>query len=77
LFTECGLRALTRPYVPLMGDVNHDKLVTMDDLVVALDAFGACPTHPRGNPYSDLDGDGKVDTGDIVIILMNFGKHCL
>lgn len=66
---------LTFSMKPTSPDLNGDGTVNMDDLVMAIDAFGAYPTHPRWNSNADINGDGRVDIADIVIILENFGKH--
>jgi hypothetical protein len=59
----------------------------MGDISLLCDGFGStrgldgwywhspkCVLCPH-NPNLDIDGDGKVDMGDIVISLNNFGQH--
>jgi hypothetical protein len=60
---------------PSSPDINGDGIVNMGDVIIAVDAFGAYPTHPRWNPLADINRDNRVTMGDIIIILANFGKH--
>jgi hypothetical protein len=57
----------------LIGDVNGDGKVDMKDLVIAGQAFGSYPEHPRWNPQADVNSDGKVDMKDLCIIASHFG----
>ena len=71
-----------------VGDVDFDGRVKMDDAIQAVNSFGSyagkngMPTfHVRWNFRADVDDqpryrwrDRKVDMGDIVAILANFGK---
>jgi hypothetical protein len=58
----------------LVGDVNGDQTVNMEDLVIAAHAFGSYPGHPRWNSPADVNSDGKVDMKDLCIIAKHFGK---
>jgi len=60
--------------VRIMGDVNNDRVVNMNDIMTIVSAFGSYPGHSRWNPNCDLNQHGKVDLSDIVAALMNFGK---
>ena len=60
--------------VRIMGDVNCDGIVNMDDIITLVSAFGSYPGHPRWNPNCDLNQHGRVDLSDIVAALMNYGK---
>lgn len=62
-----GTNTLT---IKLMGDVNGDKIVNDDDLLLVLFAFG------QSGGLEDLDGNGTVDDGDLLIVLFNFGNRC-
>jgi len=44
-------------------------------IVSILYAFGSTPGKPNWNPNCDIDGDGRVDMGDVVIALLNFGQQ--
>jgi hypothetical protein len=50
------------PSVP--GDVDGDGDVDVDDLVIVLGSWGACPACP-----ADLNGDGEVAVEDLLIVL--------
>lgn len=54
----------------LVGDLNHDGVVNLQDLTIALQQFGA-----TGPNIADVNHDGVVNLQDIVIILTNFGQH--
>jgi len=61
--------------VKLMGDINGDQLVDINDLIIVAQAFGSYEGHPRWNPEADLSRDGVIDIDDGVLTVMNFGKH--
>ena len=61
--------------VKLMGDINGDQLVDINDLIIIAQAFGSYEGHPRWNPEADLSRDGVIDIDDGVLTVMNFGKH--
>lgn len=52
----------------LVGDVNGDGIVNVQDLLMIISAFGSCPDCPE-----DLDGDGLAGASDILIVLANWG----
>lgn len=62
--------------INIIGDINGDGRVDMQDLDIICDAFGAFPGHPRWNENADLNQDGKIDITDIGLATMNFGKFC-
>jgi hypothetical protein len=77
-----SLAVVTNP-----GDVTGDTKASMNDIVMILDSFGST-TGPDGwywhgppcilcphDPNCDIDGNGKVDIGDLIISLGNFGQH--
>ena len=58
-------------YAPTcQGDMNHDYMITVQDLTIALSAF-ACI-----NCTSDIDGDASFGISDLLIILSAFGTSC-
>ncbi|MGB8780371.1 MAG: dockerin type I domain-containing protein [Candidatus Bathyarchaeia archaeon] len=59
--------------ITLLGDVNGDGKVDMQDVMMLVNAFGSYPGHPRWNPDCDLNHDGRIDLADIVLALTNFG----
>jgi len=62
--------------IKMMGDINGDGIVDIFDVVIAAEAFGSCPGHPKWNPITDLNNDGIIDIFDLVIIAVNFGNRC-
>lgn len=54
----------------LVGDVNKDGAVDKLDVALVVMAMGDCPAPPADCP-ADVDGDGDVDTRDMVIVLRN------
>jgi parallel beta-helix repeat protein len=69
---------LMSPWTPafrLVGDINGDGKVDIQDLVLFIKAFGSYPTHPRWNIEADLNNDSKVDIKDLVLIIKHFGEH--
>jgi peptide/nickel transport system substrate-binding protein len=60
--------------VRIMGDINGEGVVNMNDIMTIVSAFGSYPGHPRWNPDCDLNQKGRVDLSDIVEALMNYGK---
>lgn len=58
----------------IVGDVNGDGKVNMQDISLVLDAFGSYPGHARWDPACDLNADLKVTMEDISIVLSNFGQ---
>jgi len=61
--------------VKLFGDVDNDEFVNMRDVLKCIEAFNSFQGKPRWNPSADLDQNGRVDTRDILIVLLNYGKH--
>ena len=59
----------------LIGDVNIDGKVDMQDLYTAGRAFGETPNSPGWNPNVDINGDNKIDILDLYLIAKNFGKQ--
>ncbi len=52
------------------GDVDHDCIVGIHDIVLLLDAWGPCPV--GAGCSGDVDGDGDVDVIDLLILLANW-----
>jgi hypothetical protein len=68
--------------IRIVGDINGDGKVDIEDVATAAKAFGSKPGNPRWNPDADITGneylvpDGVVNIMDIALIAKNFGKHC-
>ncbi len=59
---------------PLLGDLNLDNKIDIQDLAIGALAFGSFPGHPRWNPAADVNEDDKIDVKDLAQIASNFGK---
>jgi len=60
--------------VKMMGDVNGDGKVSMEDILLTVGSFGSYPAHPRWLFDADLDQDERITMSDIVLVLLNFGS---
>jgi len=60
--------------IKMLGDVNDDKKIDIQDIAMTALAFGSHPEHPRWNSQADINQDGKVDIRDLTLIAINFGK---
>jgi|YelNatPaOPRAMG01_1025707.scaffolds.fasta_scaffold168319_1 hypothetical protein len=68
---------LTMPSIKangLTGDLDHDGNVDLNDVLIAVEAFGARPGHERWNSEADLNGDSVVSMADMIILVSNFGN---
>ena len=63
--------------VQLLGDLNGDGVVRIDDVLIGASAFGSMPGDTRWNPSADVNGDGKIRVDDLLLVARNFGKGCL
>ena len=61
------LYPLAEPYTPLLGDINGDGIVNVDDLLLVLGGWGSNPGLP-----ADLNNDGVVNVEDLLIVLANW-----
>lgn len=65
--------------VKMMGDVDGNDIIDINDVVLTALSFGSTVAKPNivGNPYdprADLNNDGIVDIVDLIIIGVTFGK---
>ena len=67
VYEESIVRLEVRVFPP--GDLDHNFVVNVLDLIIMLLDFGDCPPACP----SDLNGDGTVDRLDLIILLDNFG----
>lgn len=56
--------------LPLTGDVDGDGEVSLNDIDLAIQAYGSANA---GEP-TDLDGDGEGTLNDIDIVIVNYGR---
>ena len=59
----------------LVGDVNGDGKVDIQDIAIVAKHFGTTPSSPNWDPACDLDGNGRVDIADVAIVARAFGQH--
>lgn len=73
-----GPRATTAqwPSVSCTYDLNEDGLVTTDDLLWLLGAFGRQASDSSTVHRADGNGDGVVNTQDLLGLLAVFGRPC-
>lgn len=60
--------------VPVIGDVNNDSLVDINDLLLIINNWGPCaqpPSAPGGCP-SDLTGNGVTNIDDLLAVINNW-----
>jgi len=58
--------------VKMIGDVNNDDKVDINDLIAWDLAYGSSEGMLNWNPQADIDGDGVVDKDDGVLIVQNY-----
>ena len=71
---DMGLSAMIYFNVTYNTDMNLDGKVRVDDVFVAIQAFGSDPDHARWNPQADVNGDDMVRANDILAVALDFGK---
>jgi PQQ-like domain/Dockerin type I domain len=62
-------------HIGVPGDINSDGIVDMRDVMSAVQAFNSFPSTSRWSPYADVDGNSRVDTRDILVIVLHFNQH--
>lgn len=59
---------------PILGDINGDGTIDVNDLILLVEAYGATSTSPNWNPDADLNDDGVIDIYDLQLLGKNYGK---
>ena len=59
-------------FPPLLGDVNHDGVVNVSDLLIVINSWGPCPAAPASCP-ADLDHNGAVNHLDLLFVVQHWG----
>jgi len=70
VYVDCSVK------VRMLGDVDGNGVINMNDMYFAAKAFGSRPGYPSWNPLADIDGNEKVDMLDFWLMAKNFGKKC-
>jgi parallel beta-helix repeat protein len=63
------------PYGSLLGDVNGDGYVGIDDIFAVASRFGRERGEPAYNRVYDLNGDGYIGVDDIFTTASHFGEE--
>lgn len=58
--------------IKIVGDVNNDNMVNIDDLIAWDAAYGSHEGELGWDPQSDINGDGVVDQDDGMLIIQNY-----
>lgn len=66
-----ALQELLAPADEIVGDLNGDGVVDVEDVFILLGNWGDCPD--AGDCPADLNGDNTVDADDLFILLGNWG----
>ena len=61
--------------VSVPGDVDGDRNVDIDDLLILIDHFWETSTAPNWNPNADINRDGKIDLDDLILLVDHFWEH--
>jgi parallel beta-helix repeat protein len=63
------------PWGSLLGDVNGDGYVGIDDIYLVASRFGREAGEPEYNRVYDLNGDGYIGIDDIFAVAKRFGQE--
>jgi len=61
--------------ISIVGDVNHDGIVDIYDLVKVASVYGSEPGDSNWDPYCDVNHDGIVDIFDLVTVASHYGEE--
>jgi len=75
VFLALAFLVAIRPVFALVGDVNGDGKVNIQDVAIVAKHFGTTPSSPNWDPVCDLDSSGKVNIADVAIVAQAFGQH--
>jgi len=57
----------------ILGDIDHDGMVTVFDVISLVNTFGLSAGDPGFDARADFDSNGVVDVFDAITIVNNFG----
>jgi parallel beta-helix repeat protein len=66
---------LMKPWYQILGDIDFDGKVGLQDLVSLANAYGSKPGGTNWNSNADIDGNGAVGLSDLVILANHYGQH--
>jgi len=61
-------------FVGLVGDINADRIVDIEDIYTTALAYGTMPGQPDYKPNLDINGDGIIDIEDIYTTALHYGE---
>jgi len=61
--------------VTVVGDVNGDHVVDIDDLILIIYYWGTYEGGPNWNPNMELSNDIVIDIDDLLILIYYWGSH--
>ncbi len=56
----------------ILGDLDHDGIVSIFDFVEIAGAYGTTPSDSLWNPQADLNNDNVIDIYDIILAAANY-----
>jgi len=62
-------------HVGILGDVNADGKVDIEDIGYVARRFMASPSDPMWNSNADFNGDNRIDKNDIDAAVKQFGQR--
>ena len=66
---------IMKPWMPMLGDLNIDCRVDLQDLVIVAKAYNSTEADPNWNPLADLvQPYGRISLADLVTVAHNYGK---
>lgn len=63
-------------YKPVIGDLNSDGTVDLDDIYIISLAFGSKPADSNWNKIADLNRDNVVNVEDLRTAARHYGEDC-
>jgi hypothetical protein len=64
-------------YKPVIGDLDCNGTVDLDDLYIIALAFGSTPEDKKHwNIHADLNRDGIINVLDLIVVAGNYGGDC-
>jgi subtilisin-like proprotein convertase family protein len=76
LATWIGFRLVIHGTPACPGDLTADGVVSLDDIMVLLEAYGAHEGEPAFDPWADFDNNGYINLSDLAFLLSVFAESC-